>query len=217
MTILALEFSSDRRAVAVVRSGELASRAEDQEGRSTRAFRLIEQVLKEAGLEREAVETIAIGLGPGSYTGIRVAISIGQGWRLARGTKLVGMSSVDCLSEQARVSGVRGPLHIAIDAQRGEFYHAAFDLTDTDARSLVALHLATREEITRSARRERVWCSPDLVTHFPGSQGVYPDAAILGQIAVNRAPGVSESELQPIYLRETSFVKAPPTRSVIMD
>src|SRR5262245_61294087 len=129
MTILALEFSSDRRSVALTRAGQMLSRAAEQGGRSTQAFRLIEQVLRDAGREREDVEAIAIGLGPGSYTGIRMAISIGQGWRLARGTRLVGISTTDVLAEQARARGIRGPLHIAIDAQRGEFYHASFVLT----------------------------------------------------------------------------------------
>src|SRR4030095_8352731 len=133
MTILALEFSSDRRSVALIRAGESLSRADEHGGRSTQAFRLIEQVLRESGRQREDVEAIAIGLGPGSYTGIRIAISIGQGWRLARDIKLVGMSTADCLAEQARARGVRGPLHIAIDAQRGEFYHASFALTDGGA------------------------------------------------------------------------------------
>jgi tRNA threonylcarbamoyladenosine biosynthesis protein TsaB len=217
MTILALEFSTDRRSVALIRAGKSVAHAEEHGGRSTQAFRLIEQVLKDAGREREDVQAIAIGLGPGSYMGIRIAISIGQGWRLARSISLVGISTVDCQAEQARVRGVRGPLHIAINAQRGEFYHACFALTDTQVRSVIALHITSREEFLRRASGETIWCSPDLVANLPTAEGVYPDAAVLGLLAVNRAGEVSESELQPIYLRETSFVKAAPSRPVVID
>jgi tRNA threonylcarbamoyladenosine biosynthesis protein TsaB len=217
MTILALEFSSDRRSVALIGAGQVLSRAEEHGGRSTQAFRLIEQVLKDAGREREDVETIAIGLGPGSYTGIRIAISIGQGWRMALGPTLVGISTADCLGEQARARGVRGPLHIAIDAQRGEFYHASFALTESGIQSVLALHITSREELVRRAAGQPIWCSPNLVGDFPAAEGVFPDAAILGLLAVHRVKEVSENELQPIYLRETSFVKAAPPRPVVLD
>ena len=52
---------------------------------------MIESALAEAKIEREQIEVIAVGLGPGSYTGIRAAISVAQGWQLARGVKLLGV------------------------------------------------------------------------------------------------------------------------------
>ena len=219
MTILALEFSSDRRSVAVVRPDHRAVRGEDQGGRSTRAFRLIDQVLREAEVKREDVNTIVVGLGPGSYTGIRVAISIGQGWHLARGAKLIGLSTADCLAEQARASGVRGPLHITIDAQRGEFYHTSYALADAGRQSVVALRLTTRDDIIRQVGGEPMWCDPGLVKEFPGAQAAYPDAAILGRLALEgmKSAARSDGELQPIYLREVSFVKAVPPRPVVLD
>jgi tRNA threonylcarbamoyladenosine biosynthesis protein TsaB len=84
MNVLALEFSSNRRSAAVVVDKSVRGRAEASGGRNTQAFHLIEQALVEATLEREAVDCIAVGLGPGSYTGIRTAISIAQGWQVAR-------------------------------------------------------------------------------------------------------------------------------------
>jgi tRNA threonylcarbamoyladenosine biosynthesis protein TsaB len=61
---------------------------------------MIEKVLAGAKVEREQIEVMAVGLGPGSYTGVRVAISLAQGWQLARGVKLLGMA--------ARMSGGAG-------------------------------------------------------------------------------------------------------------
>ena len=61
----------------------------------TVAFEMIRSALHEAKLEREQIEVLAIGLGPGSYTGIRIALAIAQGWQLASrpgGIKLLGIS-----------------------------------------------------------------------------------------------------------------------------
>ena len=87
MTILALEFSSPQRSVAVLRTDGAAVAAEAIEtgGRGTNAFGMIEQVLAEAKIEREQIDVMAVGLGPGSYTGIRAAISHGAG--LATGAR----------------------------------------------------------------------------------------------------------------------------------
>jgi tRNA threonylcarbamoyladenosine biosynthesis protein TsaB len=80
MTILALEFSSPQRSVAIARDGILLAEASEFGGRNTTAFGMIEKILAEAKIEREEIEVIAVGLGPGSYTGIRAAIALAQGW-----------------------------------------------------------------------------------------------------------------------------------------
>ena len=102
MTILALEFSSAQRSVAIARDGDVLAEASETGGRGTNAFGLIEKVLAAAKIGREEIECLAVGLGPGSYTGIRVALSIAQGWQLARGVKLLGIGSVECLAAQAQ-------------------------------------------------------------------------------------------------------------------
>ena len=80
MTILALEFSSTQRSVALARDGVVLAEASETGGRGANAFGMIETVLETAKFAREAVEVLAVGLGPGSYTGIRVALSVAQGW-----------------------------------------------------------------------------------------------------------------------------------------
>ncbi|MGH7953932.1 MAG: hypothetical protein ACREFE_18695, partial [Limisphaerales bacterium] len=65
MTILALEFSSPQRSVAVARDNSVANEIVETGGRDTNAFGMIERVLAEAKIEREEIGVIAIGLGPG--------------------------------------------------------------------------------------------------------------------------------------------------------
>jgi len=102
MTILALEFSSSQRSVAVARAGVVLAETTETGERGTNAFGMVETVLAAAKIGRGEVECIAVGLGPGSYTGIRVALSIAQGWQLASGVKLLGIGSVECLVAQAQ-------------------------------------------------------------------------------------------------------------------
>ena len=130
MTILALEFSSAQRSVALARDGRVLASAMEAGGyRVTNAFALIEQVLASAKVARGDIGVIAVGLGPGSYTGIRAAIAIAQGWQLAAGVKLLGVGSADCLAAQAQAEKIFGRVNGVIDAQRGEFYLAGWEIS----------------------------------------------------------------------------------------
>lgn len=216
MKILALEFSSTQRSVALIDAApdkaRVLSAVTMTGGRHTQTFGLIERALNEAAVAREAVDGLAIGLGPGSYTGIRIAISTAQGWQLARASKLVGVSSVDCLAAQAHTAGLRGRVHLAIDAQRHEFYLATFELGEKDWRIVEELRLVSPEDVQARLRRGEVVAGPDLETALPGAKPLYPTAATLGVLAAQRDNYVAGEKLEPIYLREVSFVKAPAPR-----
>src|SRR6185295_9862408 len=130
MKILALEFSSPQRSVAVI-DGSAVSLSEVFEslpGKTMKPLSMVEEALRKAGLERERIECVAVGLGPGSYTGVRVAIALAQGWQLARDTKLLGISSAECIAAQAQADGFSGKACIVIDAQRDEFYIAVYEV-----------------------------------------------------------------------------------------
>ena len=214
MRILALEFSSDRRSVAVAVAGAVRGQAAEAGGRESHAFRLIEIALREAGVAREEIEVLAVGLGPGSYNGIRSAIAVAQGWQLARPVKLVGVSSVACLAAQARAGGLTGAVSCVVDAQRGEFYLARYHLAADSIRETEALHLAGREEVVARAAAGDVLVGPGEKSGPPGLQQSYPNAAMLAQLAAARTDFVSGETLEPIYLREATFVKAPPPRTI---
>ena len=146
MKILALEFSSEQRSAAVVEGSVVLGEAYEKAGKHTQAFTLIEQALAEAGLEREQIECVAVGLGPGSYMGTRIAIAIAQGWQVARGVKTAGVSSADALARQA---------------------------------------------------------------------DKFPQARTIGMLAGEEQKFVPADQLEPIYLRPTNFVKAPPPRTIM--
>ena len=224
MKILAVEFSSPVRSVAVVQAPEpgggvpvIASCARsvygDSDRRASDALGLVEEALQKAGLEREDVDCVAVGLGPGSYTGIRSAISLAQGWELARGVKLLGLSSVACLAAQARSEGLGGRVELVVDAQRQEFYLAGYEVSPV-CREVEPLRLVPLAELKRREAEGAVIAGPEITRWFPGGRLLLPLASALGLLAADRTDFVAGGRLEPIYLRETQFVKAPPPRVI---
>jgi tRNA threonylcarbamoyladenosine biosynthesis protein TsaB len=217
MMILALEFSSARRSAAVLlanlRRDEVCEAIEAGAG-GTHAFSLIEQALAGAGLAREQIEVIVVGLGPGSYTGIRVAISIAQGWQLARGTKLLGVSSADCLAAQAQAENIFGRVNVVMDAQRNEFYLASYETSARGWKETRPLRIVSRAEMLAQANSSEIWVGPEVTRWLPKGKILFPSAVTAGRLASGRTDFVSGDKLAPIYLRETSFVKTPPPTSM---
>jgi tRNA threonylcarbamoyl adenosine modification protein YeaZ len=87
---------------------------------------LIDAALAQAAWTRHTLDRIAVGVGPGSFTGIRVGIALGQGIALGLGRPLVGVISLQAMARAVPVSisGLRCPL---LDARRGEVFVAAYD------------------------------------------------------------------------------------------
>jgi tRNA threonylcarbamoyladenosine biosynthesis protein TsaB len=240
MKILALEFSSAQRSAALWEDGGTAaapallgsaldpppprlpnsqlpirnpqSAIRNPQFPSQRSLGLAEQALAEARCAREDIGALAVGLGPGSYTGIRGAIALAQGWQLGRGVGLLGVSSVECLAAQARAEGRRGAVHIIIDAQREEFYLARYQIADAGWSEVEALRLASRPEIQALAAKGATLLGPDIARWFAGARDLWPSAVMLGRLACGRRDFVPGENLEPIYLRETAFKKAPPPR-----
>jgi len=209
MTILALEFSSDRRSVALARDGVILAEAVEQTGgRTTKALGLIETVLAEGKVTREAVEVIVVGLGPGSYTGIRAAIAVAQGWQLAREVKLLGVGSMEALVAQAQAEKIFGRVKVAVDAQRGEFYLGEWDISADKRVEICPLRIVTAAEIDTHGVAGQTVIGP------VAERTMYPGAAYLARLAQGRGDFVPGEAIQPIYLRETAFLKAPAARQV---
>jgi tRNA threonylcarbamoyl adenosine modification protein YeaZ len=219
MKILALEFSSPQRSVAVVHGRTDArplclGEAIETGARCTNALGLVEDALRQAQLDRARIECLAIGLGPGSYNGMRLAIALAQGWQLVRPVKLLGISSAECLAAQAQNEGIFGRVEVVIDAQRNEFYFAAYDVSPQARREIEPLRLASLADAQARQQAGGQIIGPEVTKWFPGSRVLFPRAATLGQLARDRTDFIEGESLQPIYLRETRFVKAPPRRVV---
>ena len=191
--------------------GQLRGVATRNGGRGVPAFEMIEEALGR-DFEREEIECVMVGLGPGSYTGIRSAIALAQGWQLARPVKLLGIDSVECLALNAQRQGWLGIVNLVIDAQRNEFYLARYKISPHGRREIAPLKLASSKEVSGHADAGEILAGPEAEKFFPNGRNLFPEAGDLAQLAAGRTDFVSGENLEPVYLRETNFVKAPPPR-----
>jgi tRNA threonylcarbamoyladenosine biosynthesis protein TsaB len=160
--------------------------------------------LSDAKGSREEIEAIAVGIGPGSYTGIRAAIAIAQGWQLAREIKLLGISSAEVLAAQAQADKISGRVNVVIDAQRGEFYLGGWEISELEYREISPLKIVSSSEIEALKLTGEICVGPDA------GRILFPGAAMLARLTAGCTHFLAGEKLEPIYLRETNFVKAPP-------
>jgi tRNA threonylcarbamoyladenosine biosynthesis protein TsaB len=113
MLILAFDTATDVATSALVSDGEVLGE------RTSRAVTVLEDVdalLRQAGAQTRELEGIAVGIGPGSFTGVRIGLATARGLALALGVPVAGVSTLDALA-----AGAPGAVPV-IDARRGEVF-----------------------------------------------------------------------------------------------
>lgn len=133
MRILAFDTATDATAVALcdpVAGLELAlhdyPRPGERPGHATRLMPMLAEVLARAGGGWEAVDRIAVGTGPGTFTGLRIGVATARALARAREIPLVGVSSLEALAVAAAGGPGERTVVAVIDARRGEAFAAAW-------------------------------------------------------------------------------------------
>jgi tRNA threonylcarbamoyladenosine biosynthesis protein TsaB len=130
--VITLAFDTATRATAVALCGAAIGDLEARDdpaggarpGHATRLMPLAVELLERAGMSWDAVDRIAVGVGPGTFTGLRIGIATARALARARGIPLVGVSTLRSLALGAR--GAEGSVLAVIDARRGEAFTAAW-------------------------------------------------------------------------------------------
>jgi tRNA threonylcarbamoyladenosine biosynthesis protein TsaB len=132
--VLCLDTSTPTARVAVVDAAgvPLAGAEATAERHSTHVLKLCDQVLRGSGARPEDLAAIACGAGPGSFTGLRVGLSIAKGLALATGAPLLLVSSLQALAIDIARRAPSGTRFVVpcIDAGKGEVYAFACALDD---------------------------------------------------------------------------------------
>lgn len=214
MLTLAIETSSPHGSIALLDGEQLLARQSHDEpnAHAERMLTLVDAAFEHARVNKRALQRIAVGIGPGSFTGLRVGLALAQGLALGLGVPLVGVSSLAILAHGAKRSWqadaspngtALAPWFVPVlDARRGELFFAAYD---TDDQERIA---PTRAPVADAGRhisglcgdRPLRWCGAAArLMQVEASGPTVPSAEDAGWLAQRLQP-TPEVHLQ--YLRD---------------
>lgn len=129
LKILAVDTATEACSAALLVGDKLFSRWEEAPRDHTRKILpMVQAVLDESGLSLDQLDAIAFGRGPGSFTGVRIGISVAQGLAFGVGVPLIGISTLAAMAQGVyRLEGADSVLS-AIDARMNEVYFGRYEL-----------------------------------------------------------------------------------------
>ncbi|MBL3601283.1 MAG: tRNA (adenosine(37)-N6)-threonylcarbamoyltransferase complex dimerization subunit type 1 TsaB [gamma proteobacterium endosymbiont of Lamellibrachia anaximandri] len=219
MKLLALETAAEACSVALSIDGEIHLRYEVRpRGHSELVLAMMDELLNEVGLVPQQLDAMAIGRGPGSFTGVRIATGVVQGVAFAADLPVVPVSTLAALAQRAcRESGAKRLLP-AFDARMGEVYWAVYrlgavGLVELDGREAVAkagdvnlpdgdgwYGVGTGWAVYGELLAERM--GTGLEEQMPDLYCSAEDVALLGVAGFEAGGAVAPELALPIYLRD---------------
>lgn len=217
MLLLGIESSTPRSSVALADADRVIASAALGMDRRHGEFLApaIEFCLRQAGRGVEDVTGVAVGLGPGLYTGLRIGIATAQAFASARSLPVVGMVGLDVLAFQARHA--RRLVCAALDARRGELFWAFYRQAPGGVQRLTELRVGRPDQLAAEIEGSGEECLvvgdgglkhreilADVDAEVTGTGTAWPDAADLLGLALPRfvrEETVRPQELEAVYLR----------------
>jgi tRNA threonylcarbamoyladenosine biosynthesis protein TsaB len=213
MNILALDTSMGACSAALLRRDggpqALFARYETMaRGHAEALMPMVADIISESVTDFAALDLIAATTGPGSFTGVRIAISAARGLALVTGAKLFGTDSLTVMAREALGIATGAPFAVAVDARRGMLY---FGLYDGEARKLEGPLLIAPEDAAHrlaSSARIAVGSGAALLAEATARRGIsiearlldlQPSATALATLAADSDETVPT--LRPLYLR----------------
>lgn len=221
--ILCIETGTDVCSVGIARDGVLLSLRESDEGRdhARKVGVFVDELLHETGIAPDDLDAVAVGKGPGSYTGLRIGVSFAKGLCYGLQKPLLAVGSLDALVEVAREDYEAGIISVdrweearlcpMVDARRMEVYAQIFDakgeaLTGVSAEVITAESFAEWRNDGRpfvifgnGARKcAEVLPGATFVEVTPSTRGL----ARLAQKALDEGRKEDIAYFEPFYLKD---------------
>ena len=217
MRVLAIDTSTEALSVAL-RDGQSTSERglETARGHAEQILSLIDAVLGEAGVRLSQLDGIAAGVGPGSFTGVRISVAVAQGLSYGAGVPVVPITSLEALAFPVIEAGADRVM-ACLDARMGEIYWGCFTADPARGlRALGSLQVAAAAHVRPpSADRYRgvgrgFTAYPELAALTGAevdarSAAALPNAADMARLGALRfaaGEGVDPAELKPEYVRD---------------
>jgi tRNA threonylcarbamoyladenosine biosynthesis protein TsaB len=219
VNLIALETSTEYCSLAVARGAQVFERSFHAGQRHSEfALPVLRELLQQAALDMHAIDGIAYGAGPGSFTGLRIACGIAQGLALARNLPLAGIGSLLALAEDCGADKVIA----CLDARMGEVYHAVYRKSGGNWNEMHAPALYKPDAVPRPEGKDWVGCGSGFRVHgavlaqryrgvLSGTDpDAIPNAAAMLRLARQvfaAGRGVDAAAAVPLYVRDKVALK----------
>jgi len=217
MKILAFDTSNKPLSVAVVVDGKVLAHIESTE-KKTHSISILPDIknsLEKSNLTIDDIDLIAVAKGPGSYTGVRIAVTVAKTLADTLSKKLVGVSSLKLLAADGDASHILVPL---MDARNDNAFAGAYQTVDGKLTNVLEDQHTSMEKLFESLKQydedklEFINATPRLQeliqNQFPNAEIItteksLPDASKLAKLAETQAPVSDIDDFIPTYLRLT--------------
>lgn len=158
--ILCIETGTDICSVGIARDGELMSLRESDQGRdhAKQVAVFVDELLRETGVKPDELDAVAVGMGPGSYTGLRIGVSFAKGLCYGLNIPLLAVGSLEALTDVAIKDYEAGIIQVEgwdeaflcpmVDARRMEVYTQIFN-SRCESQSEVSAEIITEESFSQ--------------------------------------------------------------------
>lgn len=225
--ILCLETATKLCSVALARDGEVVAVSELEQVGHVHAEKLnvfIDEVMAKAGLDLAELDAVAVGIGPGSYTGLRIGLSAAKGLCYALERPIIGISTLATLVESAKLAGLQAGVECwpMVDARRMEVFTCPFSATGATEQAPAPMILDAQWAAGDTARAvfgdgadkaAGLWAAAPHITHVAG---VRPSATAMAPIAARRyAAGAFDdlAYLVPEYGKAANVTRSGPSKA----
>ncbi len=200
--ILAFDTSAAHCAAALLRGDKVLAQTEEPmaKGQGERLIPLLEEMLRAGGAQWPDLDALAVGVGPGNFTGVRISVSAARGLALGLGKPAIGVSVFD-----ARAQGMPRPVCVVEEARRNQIYLQQFG-AETGApvlQDLSGIALPMGVALVGSAAE-----TVGALTGLPVLTPRYPLAEAIARVGLGRL-GQDHPRPAPLYLRGPDA--APPS------
>jgi len=211
---------SDTEGLALAMSRHHRPALGERPGHVQQLLSLAAAVLHEASLTWTAVDRIAVGVGPGTFTGLRIGVASARALAQAAGTQLAGVSTLEALATAAGEEHDTRPILACVDARRGEVFAAAWAggtcllaaqaVAPEDLPALVAGLGASRSTLAVGDGAVRYRDAFAASAEIPDDEDERHHVHGLAICALARfAPVADRDTLMPDYVREADAVRRP--------
>lgn len=231
--ILSIETGTDICSVGLARDGELLSLRESDQSRdhAKKVALFVDELLSQTGIAPEELDAVAVGMGPGSYTGLRIGVSFAKGLCYGLQIPLIAVGSLDALVEVAKEDNEAGILDVEswekailcpmVDARRMEVYTQIF-ASDGTPLSEVSAEIVTEESFSQwrekgefvifgngAAKCQEVLKDVKYIEVVPSARGL----VCLAEQRFSEGKVEDIAYFEPFYLRD--FVVIPSKKKLL--